>query len=446
LLAVAFASRLAWGQGFGRQALLLSLACLGLLVHAHMMLPDLPLMAGISLALAGFAAAARGRPGAGVLVGLGTGIGFLGKGLIAPGVIGITALALPACFAEWRQRGYLRFLLLAALSAAPLLLIWPLALYLRSPDLFGVWFWDNNVGRFLGFSVAHLGAGHEPGFLWQTYPWFLFPGGLFALVALAQAGRRGWHLPGVQIGATFLVVMGTVLGVSASARAVYLLPMIPAVALLGAGAATRVPAWLDRLLGALGGVLGLGALVLFWPVWGLLLADGQAPAWPWLLHWLPATFAMPFSLPAVTAAAALTLGIVPVIVRQLGRAGNGLLIWVLSLTLAWGLAATLWLPWVDAARSYRAVFESLAAALPRDAGCVASRNLGESERAMLDYFAHLRTRRVEIVDASSCPLFLVQSRVDVYPPGPEAWTLVWSGARAGDCRESFQLYRAPPGS
>ena len=42
LIAVAFAARLTWGPGSGRNAVLLSLSSLGLVEHAHMMLPDLP--------------------------------------------------------------------------------------------------------------------------------------------------------------------------------------------------------------------------------------------------------------------------------------------------------------------------------------------------------------------------------------------------------------------
>ena len=50
LVGVAAASRLAWGAGHGRMAILLFLSCIGLLDPAHMILPDLPQMAGAALA------------------------------------------------------------------------------------------------------------------------------------------------------------------------------------------------------------------------------------------------------------------------------------------------------------------------------------------------------------------------------------------------------------
>ena len=402
-------------------------------------------MAGIALAVAGFAAGARRLPWAGLLVGSGAGIGFLAKGLIAPGIVGTMAVALPLFFRDWRHRAYGRLLVLAALSALPWLIVWPTTLYLRSPELFRLWYWDNNIGRLLGFSVPYLGAEKEPGFLWQTSPWFLFPGWIFAALALWRQGSCGWRQPAVQIGMTLLLTMCLLLGLSASARAVYLLPMIVGVALLGSGAAGMVPAWIDRALAAIGILIGFVALVLFWLVWGTMIASGHAPDWPWLTRWLPADFVMPISPLEVTVAIALTVGAMAAIAKTMGRRGNGLLVWTLALTLAWGLTTTLWLPWIDSARSYRAVFESLAVTLPRDATCISSRGVGEGERSMLEYIAKLRTQREEVFGSPACPVLLVESKAAADLPPDEPWALMWSGARLGDARESFRLYRFDPG-
>lgn len=441
LIAIAYAARTTWGRGFGRHAVLVALASLGLTVHAHMMLPDLPLMSGVALALAGFAAGAHRLRRAGFLVGTGAGMAFLGKGLLGPGVIAITAVLLPLLFREWRHRAYGNLLWLATLSALPWLVIWPVALYQRSPDLFQIWFWDNNIGRFFGFSVSHLGAENEAGFFWRTVPWFLFPGWVFAAIVPWQLRLNALRHPAVQIGGTFLLVMCLTLAFSASARAVYFLPMIMATALLGAGSAAWTVRWIDRPLAVIGVLIGIAAIALFWSVWGTMVMGGHAPAWPWLLRWLPADFAMPISPVEIAAAVALTIGIAVAIAKALPRANSGLLVWTFSLVLTWGLANTLWLPWFDSARSYRATFESLAKNLPRNNHCISSRGLGEGERAMLEYLADLRTQRDELAGPSFCPTILVESKGNITPPPDQGWHLVWSGARAGETRESFQLYQ-----
>ena len=59
-------------------------------------------------------------------------------------------------------RAFLRQLATAALVFLPFATIWPTLFYLRAPDLFHVWFWDNNIGRFLGFSVPVLPTHASP--------------------------------------------------------------------------------------------------------------------------------------------------------------------------------------------------------------------------------------------------------------------------------------------
>jgi len=73
---------------------------------------------------------------------------------------------------------------------------------------------------------------------------------------------------------------------------------------------------------------------------------------------------------------------------------------------------------------------------------MSARNLGDPQRAMLEYFAGIVTYRDEIPGRQrQCDLLLVQgSRTSIHQPGPN-WTKIWEGARLGDDKELFQLYR-----
>ncbi|MBI4984490.1 MAG: hypothetical protein HZC24_03875 [Rhodocyclales bacterium] len=104
----------------------------------------------------------------------------------------------------------------------------------------------------------------------------------------------------------------------------------------------------------------------------------------------------------------------------------------------WGVLVSLWFPWVDYGKTYRGVAASLRQALPRDAGCVAGRGLGMAQRAVLDYFADIRTlpeRR-----GGACGWLLVQAsaRQEAAPAG---WKKTWEGNRPGDKSERLRLYR-----
>ena len=440
LIAIGWSARRSWGDGHGRGAVLLMLSCLGWVVDAHMMTTDLALAAGFAIAVAGFVACQRSLRWSGLWLGTGAGMAFLAKGLIGPGVIGIAAMLLPLLFREWRSRSYWRQLRWAALAALPWLTIWPTTLYLRSPELFQIWIWDNNIGRFLGFSVPYLGAVNEPGFWWKTYPWFLFPLWLFAALAFWPWRRTAWRQPAVQIGVVLTTVMALVLGTSASARPLYALPIAVTLAFVGAGALAEVPHWIERSLMVLGIALGCAATAFFWLVWASQVTYDGVPGWPWLGRWLPLDFALPFSASALVSASAITLGAAALVVMTRKCQERGLVSLCAALTVAWGLAATLWLPWIDASKSYRAMYQSMKTALPAYTSCIASLNLGESEQAMLDYVLNIRTQPAASAADIRCEALLVESIGPQLSPVPHGMVLAWSGSRPGDARERFDLY------
>jgi hypothetical protein len=107
---------------------------------------------------------------------------------------------------------------------------------------------------------------------------------------------------------------------------------------------------------------------------------------------------------------------------------------------------TLLLPWIDAAKSYRSVFEDLALHLDSEWNvndCMASAHLGESEAPMLYYFAgilHEPLADTETdADTTRCRWLIVQGRKTHFEPGTD-WTPVWSGARPGDNDELLRVF------
>ena len=102
---------------------------------------------------------------------------------------------------------------------------------------------------------------------------------------------------------------------------------------------------------------------------------------------------------------------------------------------------TIGVPLVDQARSYRAMGSRLVGALPQDFRCVARRNVGDAQRALLDYFVKLQTVRDDLPAAARCRALLVQASPLRVPAVKDEWTEVWRGARPGDRHELFVLYR-----
>jgi hypothetical protein len=116
--------------------------------------------------------------------------------------------------------------------------------------------------------------------------------------------------------------------------------------------------------------------------------------------------------------------------------------WSATMTMIWGLLAILFVGWIDAGKSYRGMIADMQKALPPKYTCISSLNVGEPQRAMLQYFAHIITWRIDVPERkrSDCDLMLVQGAAgeERVPLGP--WQKIWSGARPGDKVERYRLY------
>jgi 4-amino-4-deoxy-L-arabinose transferase-like glycosyltransferase len=390
---------------------LLLAGCLGYLQHAHQLITDNALMAGIAIGLYGIARRS------GLALGVGAGIAFLSKGLLGPGLLGLTAVAMLP-FREWRTSAYLRSWLVALGAFAPWALIWPWLLYRQSPALFHEWFWVNNLGRFTG--EAGLGGVLDHAHYAKALVWFGFPAWPLAAWAL---WRERLRTPLAQLAVVAFVVMFAVLSAASSARTLYGLPLLIPLALLGAIGVESMPAWMAKPLNALAvegaavlALVGWLAWIAFALGWHPAFLEAQSPGYAAALH------------PVALAAAVLITVLWFFTVRWSLEAR-----WLAGVTLVWGLAMTLWLAWLDHAKTYRGVITEMQRARP-PGQCVTPRNLTEPQRAMFDYFAGITATQAQ------CPLVLVHTPSAKPPAMGEEWQLRWRGTRPGDTKEYFWLY------
>ncbi len=444
LLFAGITGRELWGKGHGRLTVLILIGCLGLLIRGHEMITDTALLAGFAIALYGLSLSHRRFALAGFWLGTGTGIGFMSKGLIAPGIIGLTALLLPILFRHWRSRDYVQCLAIAFLAALPWLTIWPTLLYLRSPELFREWFWINNLGRFLGF--AKLGPGSDHVYYLKILPWFAWPALPIALWTLWQGRRTVFQQAGVQLALTAFLVMLGIFSLASDARELYALPMLLPLSLLAApgvstvrrGAASALNWFSIMTFGFIAGV--------FWFFWFALVSGHPANQAERLQRlqpgYIPAFEPLHF---AIALLATLAWLFIIFWARSLPRNPRAVLNSATGITLVWVIIMTLALPWLDAGKSYRSMIVSMQKALPARHACISSSKLGEPQRALLEYYAGILTRRTETHKGIKCNLLLVQgsAKNPETPPGPE-WRKIWEGNRPGDRSERYWLFRRNP--
>lgn len=385
-------------------------------------------------AIAGQAVAdqATGRYTAGLALGAGLAMGFLSKGMLLPAVVGLTLLLMVALSPTARSRAALRHYAVALLVFMVLGLGWPLAMWVLNPEQFGIWFWENNVGRFLGSN--RLGP---PNDRWQT-------AGVIAVLLLPAwplALQTVWHSrrslrSSVLLGPMLFAVawLGLVLAAS-TARGAYALPAVVPLALLAAPVLER---WLKadwpRLRWVLTGLATVAVIVLIAMRFdargrGALIESGLAGV-------------MPVTL-TLTAATVLAW----ILASRAGQRSSIGSHWVVCLTVVFATAVGTMLPAADRKSGFSKLFLEASSHLKPGAGCVASIGLGESERGMLHYYTGIQTRRTEVSAelAARCPQVIEQQRTvdDASRFGCRGGREIWSGGRPGNTFDRFRVCARP---
>lgn len=424
---IGLAARELLGKGFFSIAAIMLIGAAGLQETAHKLITDTVMICGISLGLYGLALSRRRHILGGVLLGAGAGVGFMSKGLLAPGMLGITALLLPLLFSAWRKKEYVLTLLAATVSALPWFVIWPLALYMRSPALFHEWFWTQNIGRFMSNSL--VGQRHSPFYYLTQLPYFALPAWPLACWALWKARGRWSESVEIHLPLVSFLVMLLVLSSASSIRDIYALPMLLPLTLLATVGVHTVPARVQRILTWIAVVLfGMAAAALWFGY--AALVSGVPAAVAKRLYFQQPDYVPHFALTAFALGTAFSLWWVLAVRRSFSIVSGYVLGWTVGIVMVWGLLMTLWLPWFESGSGYQPMLTRLKQQLPPASTHVMSYGLGESERALLEYYTGVLPRRIEINGVLDCDYVLIEtgSRRMETPLGKE-WKTVWEERR-----------------
>ena len=435
---LSLASRELMGERAVRMSVLLFIGCLGLLIRAHEMTPDLTGLAGTALALYGLALALRRPASGGALAGVGMGIAFLGDGFLPVAMLLLLLGLLPVA-APWRTRGHAIAVAVALACAVPFMAAWPLLLS-GSPGAVSLW-----IAQASGWPWSDaFGQGDAVGLVYfvKLLPWYAWPALPLAAWTLWRARRvlahrRDLLLPLLAFVAFFLVV-----AVFGESRDVNAMPLLLPLAILGVAELDSLPRGAASAFDWFGMTTFFLFAAVLWLGWAAAITGEPRFAAEWLQREVPG-FTYRFNYLAVALAALLTLTWLVVAARSLRSTRRAVVNWAAGITMVWMIVMTLGVPLVDQARSYRGLAAKVVQALPRDGGCIARRNVGDAQRALLDYFANLRTIPVEWPAAARCKALLVQAAPLRMPDVGTDWVETWRGSRPGDRHELFILYRRP---
>ena len=426
-----------YGRTLADGALLIYVACLGLLLRSHeTAAPALH----VSLVAASLYAAAclLDHPNRRSAAGLGLALGLLA--LTRSWTIPLLLMLAVTAVCALRYRPVLARLLSIAVPVALLLpLAWVLARQGLNDDAAGLLWLRDSWQRIDWPTQASLGH------LLKNLFWFTWPAWPIALWAVyAWRVQPALHilLPGAALAALLLLSLLT-----PSLSHYELLALLPPLAILATfglptlkrGTINAIDWFSVMTLSAIAGFLWLGwiAKQTGWPAQLAKNAFRLAPG-----------FQPEFNTFALVVALAATTGWLLLLHWRLGRRPP--VLWravVLStggLVLCWVLLMTLWLPWLNYGQSYAPVALQISEHLPPDYRCVDAEGLGPAQRASFAYLGPVKFSRSA---DERCEFLLVQEDRPKRTRGAQAkavapgLTLLWQGRRAADRHESFRLFR-----
>jgi 4-amino-4-deoxy-L-arabinose transferase-like glycosyltransferase len=423
-------------RGAGAAATLLLMGSVGLFVHAHEAVPDLATLAAICAALFFLLRSNKKQLRTGLAFGACLGLAFLASGPVVPAVLGATALLAHLACDEWREARALRFLAAAAGAFVVLAASWPVALYLRSPELAQVWWYGATHAR--DEFPANLR------YYLVTASWFAWPAWPLAFWS-AWTLRREWRTPRVFVPAAAALLALPAIAWAGPQQDINCIALLAPLALLGAHGVARLRRGAANLLDWFGvmtfsvfaGLAWLGYVAMMTGV-PPKIANNFAKTAP---GFLPQFEPLPFA-----AALALALGWLYLALGTAPSPTRGVTRWAAGVALLWGSSATLLLPWADHLKSYRSVALQLKSTLPADAGCIAEVELGPPQRAALSYHAGIRTEPMAAAAAApKCRYVIVQGKPREERAPGAGWRKLADVGRPGDRGERYRLYRYGPG-
>jgi 4-amino-4-deoxy-L-arabinose transferase-like glycosyltransferase len=319
-----------------------------------------------------------------------------------------------------------------------LVAIWPLLLASSSSGALHAWLGNAMASRWS--EPLSADAGMDLLYFARILPWYAWPAAPLAAWTLWRARRTLRDRRDLMFALTAFIAFFMVTTLFADAREANGLALLLPLAMLGSAELDTVPRGAASALDWFGMMtfLSFGALV--WIAWVAAMTGRPEMAAAWLAREVPG-YRYQFSFMAFALAALLTLIWIVVVARSLRSTRRAVVNWAAGITMSWMLMMTLGLPFVEQQRSYRALSARVAGELPRDFKCIARLNLGDAQRALLDYFANIETLPVETPAANHCQALLVQAAPLKIPKVGSQWEEIWRGSRPGDRHELFILYR-----
>jgi len=430
LLLIGMIGRELWGHGAGRQTTFILLSCIGLISGVHLLNPQVAGLTGLIMGFYALALAHRRPYRAALLLAGGLCVSFLSTGFANSIILLLSTLALPLLFSNWRNRTFLTCVWLGLIGA-----VIPISLYL----LFE-WYWQptalSHWWQPLEMGISNL----RYDYFFRTLAWFSWPALPLALWGVWVYRQQLIVKPKFQLIVSYFMIAFAVMGMfSDTAESSAYALLIPMVALASGS--------VEKLKRGAAGALNWFGLVLFALI-GILI---------WL-GWIAVNFGWPAKLNermlflsgisnyqsgTISLFIAIFATIVWIATVNAKRSNRAAVTdWAVGITMAWSLLMTLWLPFLDSAKSYLKVASDIQQVMPKQVGCINTIGLSSQHINLLNYYLNKPLKTTEWYQEPECSVLLVRSenRYSEITPSSQNWKLLLKTKRPAERRERFVVY------
>lgn len=441
LLCIGCTARIIIGKRHGRSAVLMLIGCIGLIVTGHQMSVITALFAGFSMAMLAFTITTTTPGRAGTLLGIAITTIFISGMLTDVITVLLIASILPSS-QHWRNKNYLVAIIFAIIISTILISVWLVVFYHAMPKTFENWW--------LYISQSGL---HELKFsrLTQSIPYLLVTLSWLAWPAWPLAGwaiyRGKKNEPVLILSISFVIVYSLILGTSGSLSSEKTIPLLMPIALL---AATE----LDSLRRGASSFLNWFGITTF-GFFGMVIWIGWIAmnfGWPAKLAARSAYFS-PFYQPTISITA-IIFAIIACLVwlwavtRRHLKGRQAVTNWAAGITLFSCLVYSLWLPWLNAAKSFRPVVNDMQKNMPKELrltlqtgkSCIATEQNNTTARLAWAYYANIELKTFKHNEPIPCKWRLTSRNKD-HPLNTPLWEPIWQGNRPRDKSDNFGLYK-----
>ena len=426
LISIGLATRELWGIGYGRQAGLLFIASIGLILNIHSLIPDIATLSGLSLCFYSFTLYYRRPFRSSVLMGTGLGISFLSGGLIPLISILVTSIIL-YILSFWRNNRYLTFLGLSFGIGTVIISSWAIVMNYLNPQLFSDWL---NQQIFIS----------KPTFLYTLsgVSWFTWPSLPLVLFTLFKGYKNIFKQKRLLLPLVFILVYFIVISYSSTQNQMSLMPFLIPFCIISVGSIDTLRRGSASALNLFGVLIFGFIVILIWLGW-LAMQTGMPNKIFERMFFLSGNFNASFEIIPFIICFIFTSYWALSIFKDRITNRTAISNWAIGITMIWVCLVMLWGPFIDNRKSYKIIFNELKQHLIQSTSCLYLQNLSGNQTNLLHYYTGVKG--VKSPTNQSCYLALISLREESeFPSEYKEWHEIWTGKRLRD-KNYFVLVR-----